>query len=198
MTTLLLVRHAEHALQNRVLVGRMDDVALSQAGRAQLSPLAEALRSRPIAAVHSSPRQRARETADAVAACHALPVEVFDALDEIDYGEWTGLDFAALEVRPDWQAWNARRGSSTPPMGESMGALQRRVLAYLEDVRCVYGDKTVAVVTHAEPIRAILLHAMGFTLNEFSRIDIATASITPLRAAERNSAIVPEWKVASA
>ncbi|HEX3485423.1 MAG TPA: histidine phosphatase family protein [Micropepsaceae bacterium] len=195
MTEFLLVRHAEHALQNRVLVGRNDDAPFSAAGLAQLTRLADALSGVSVAAVHSSPRQRARETAAAIAAPHFLAVDVVDALDEIDYGAWTGLALDVLEGRPDWHAWNRLRAVASPPLGESMQALQQRVLAYLDDLRKNFAGRTLVLVSHAEPIRAALLHAMSLSLNDFSRIDVSTASITRLQPAEHASPIVPQWKV---
>jgi broad specificity phosphatase PhoE len=195
VTTVLLVRHAEHAQQNRVLVGRNDDVPLSRTGCRQLKPLSDALARLSVAAVHSSPRRRARETAQSIAAPHRLPVETFDALDEIDYGAWTGLGFNVLDQRSDWRAWNTMRARASPPMGESMQALQERMLDYLGGLCRTYPGESVVVVSHAEPIRAAILHTMQLALNDFLRIEISPASITRLRAVER---AVPQWKVSSA
>ncbi len=88
--SLLLVRHAAHADLGRRLTGRGSEAGLSTVGRAQAVELAESLRGEPIAAVYSSPRLRTLQTAQAIAALHNLSVQVSDALDEIDFGVWTG------------------------------------------------------------------------------------------------------------
>jgi broad specificity phosphatase PhoE len=185
MTTVLLVRHAEHVLQGHVLVGRSDNAPISQKGEEQIRHLADILASEPIAAVHSSPRARARQTAAWIAMRHGLNVETHAALDEIDFGGWTGLTFEELSAMPQWRAWNEKRDETIPPEGESMRDMQARVLDHLHAVRKSYPWKTVVLVSHAEPIRAALLHAMNLPLNEFARIDVLPGSINRLMLIER-------------
>lgn len=177
MTTFLLVRHASHPLIGRVLVGRNDAIALSPQGREQARRLAEVLAHEPVASVQSSPQRRAVETAEFIAARHVLPVETSPALDELDFGEWTGHSFDALQGDLNWQKWNRTRASITPLGGESMLKLQDRVLRHLTELRHRYRDGTVVLVSHADPIRAALLHERRMSLNEFSRIDVAPASV---------------------
>jgi len=185
MTMVLLVRHAEHVLQGRTLVGRRDDAPISPKGHEQIRRVAGMLSAEPVAAVHSSPRARTLQTAAAIAERHGLVVETHAALDEIDYGEWTGLRFDELAPEPAWRAWNERRDTTAPPNGESMQSLQLRVLAYLQALRKSYRRKTVVAVSHAEPIRAALLHAADIPLKEFARIDVLPGSVTRLVLVER-------------
>ena len=72
--TVFLARHASHAEVGHILSGR-SDIALNDEGRLEAERLAKRLAAVPLAAVFSSPCRRARETADHVAARHALPVE---------------------------------------------------------------------------------------------------------------------------
>jgi probable phosphoglycerate mutase len=109
-----------------------------------------------------------------------LAVEIVPALNEIDYGEWTGRSFVELEQDPRWLSWNARRETSRPPNGESMRALQRRVVDHLEQLRRDRSADTVALVSHAEPIRAALLHYAGIKLDDFLSIMVDPASISTL------------------
>jgi probable phosphoglycerate mutase len=186
MTIVLMVRHAEHVLQGRALVGRSDDAPISQRGQEQIRLLADILAQERVAAVQSSPRSRARETAAAIGARHKLDIQVHAAWDEIDYGDWTGMSFDQLAGLPEWRAWNEKRDAATPPDGESMQALQSRVLAHLQAIRQAYPRKTVVAVSHAEPIRAALLHATDTPLNDFARIDVLPGSITRLVLGERS------------
>src|SRR5947209_5293774 len=119
MTTFFLVRHAEHSLLHQVLVGRMAGVRLSSTGYARARALAECLKGQGLTAVQSSPRERACETAALIAREAAIPFELAPALDEIDYGEWTGRSFASLADDSGWIGWNAERGRIRPPGGES-------------------------------------------------------------------------------
>ena len=179
MITVFLVRHAEHALQGKVLLGRRD-VGLCAAGLKQMRSAALALAGEPVVAVHSSPRLRALTTARAIAAYHRLAVQVVPALDELEYGEWTGSAFAALEQDPRWRTWNEERATATPPGGESMHALQSRMLDHLDSAFRAYPNGRIVLVSHAEPIRAVLLHAAGLSPNAFTEVDVPPGSITRL------------------
>lgn len=58
------------------------------------SRLGERMRNERLAAIQASPRERTLETARAVAqACGVASVEMVDALDEVDFGAWSGVDF---------------------------------------------------------------------------------------------------------
>ena len=130
--------------------------------------------------LQSSPRRRALETAQAIAARMPCDIQIARAFDEHDAGEWAGRDFAALARDPRWRAWNARRGSMRPPDGESMSELQQRVINHIEELRAGEIDDAV-IVSHAEPIRAAVMHYRGIALDDFHRIEIEPASITLLQ-----------------
>lgn len=151
---------------------------LTPAGERQATGLAERLSCVRLDAVHTSPRERARRTAESIAARTAAPLEVIDALDEIDYGDWTGAEFDALEGDPLWRRWNALRGSATPPGGESMAVAQARVVAHAEAIARDRPGAQVAVVSHCDILRALVAHYLGLPLDNLLRFDIDTASIS--------------------
>src|SRR5689334_16064419 len=131
MTIFHLIRHAAHAHGDGVLLGRMSGIGLSPSGREQARALAKRLSGWSIDGIQTSPRQRARETAAEIATPHALPVEIVPAVDEMDYGLWTGQSFSALRAEPAWRLWNEARGGSRPPGGESMAEARSRLLGHL-------------------------------------------------------------------
>lgn len=181
MTSVLFVRHVEHVLQHEQLLGRTHDAPFTDSAYWQLSRLTKLLRHEAVTAVHSSPRRRAWETAESVAGPHHLTVELRGKLDELDYGDWSGCYFGDLADDPQWQRWNSKRGEACPPHGESMHALQERMLAYMAEVAEIYPRETLICVTHAEPIRALILHACGMRLDDFAGIEISPGSITRLK-----------------
>src|SRR4051794_10698662 len=103
-----LVRHCAHGDVGRTLSGRAGGRSLTAAGRDHARRLGEGLAAERLAVIHSSPRERALETANAIAAPLGLEVEGANALDEIDFGEWQGRSFAELASDPRWHEWNAR------------------------------------------------------------------------------------------
>src|SRR5919108_6110543 len=89
-TRVVLVRHGVTAETGPVLSGRRPGIDLSDAGRKQAEEAAARLAGLPVAAVYSSPLERCRQTAQALAAPHDLAVEDVPGLFEADYGEWSG------------------------------------------------------------------------------------------------------------
>ena len=179
-TTIYLVRHAAHGLLERVLTGRMPQVHLADLGHAQARRLARHFAGLSITAIQTSPRERAEETARPIARAANLPCDIVDALDEIDIGAWTGRAFADLAGDPDWQAWNSRRSIARAPGGESMAEVQARMLAHLQAIPARHPEGRVVMVSHADVIKAVLLHVLGASLDAFASFDIAPASISTL------------------
>jgi broad specificity phosphatase PhoE len=177
-----LVRHATHALVARVLVGRTAGVRLGEEGLLQAELLAGRLARQPIDAVQSSPRERAVETAAAIAKKHALEVEIVPELDEADFGAWTGQCFEDLAFDDRWNAWNCARSRARPPSGESMRELQERITGHLLRSARAKSCGSLVMVTHAEVIRAALLGQLGWSLDDYASLEIAPASVSVLEA----------------
>lgn len=179
-TTLFLLRHAAHARVASTLCGRMAGVVLGEEGRRQAAALAERLSGEGIEAVYSSPMVRALETAGPVAARLGLVPCTEAALTEIDFGDWTGRDFASLEGDPAWQRWNEARATARPPGGESMSEAQARAMAGIARLCDAHPAGRVAAVSHCDVIKAVLATILGLTPDGIGRFDILPASISAL------------------
>lgn len=179
-TTLHLVRHAAHDRVDAMLCGRMQGVPLGALGKAQAEALARRLADEPVAAVYASPLQRCRETATPIAAALGCEVRIAEAVNEIDYGEWTGARFDRLGADARWRVWNESRATAAPPGGESMAAVQERVLAGMESWRRGHPGCAVVAVTHSDVIKAAICGVLGLSLDCIHAIDIQPASITTL------------------
>lgn len=177
--TVLLARHASHDEVGVVLSGR-SDIALNAAGVAEAERLAARLATAPLAAIHSSPRRRAWQTAQIVAGRCGLPVTRADGLDEIDFGAWAGQRFDELDRYPDWQRWNAERGSAATPGGETMAIVAARAAAVIDDVA---GEHPVLCVSHADVIRGVVAKALGRSFDRMLDFAIDPASLTTLAVA---------------
>jgi len=179
--TLYLVRHAAHDRVHNTLCGRMRGVTLGSDGRHQAERLAERLAREDIAAVYSSPLERARETAQPIARRLGLPVQVAEPLNEIDFGSWTGRRFDELASDDIWRTWNRARVSVRPPGGEMFAAAQVRAVAFLNAVAARHARTGVVAVSHCDVIRAALCAWLNCqSLGDYRLFDIAPASITRL------------------
>ena len=179
--TVFLVRHARHSMVDDVLVGRTAGVGLSDGGRCEAAGLAVWFADSGAAVVQSSPRQRTRETAEPIAAALGQPVETVSALDEIDFGQWTGCRFDELAPDPRWQAWNAARSTARPPQGESMVEAQTRIVGHIESLGRTMPGQLAILVSHCDVIRAALLHLLGRPVDAWGELDVAPASVSTIR-----------------
>lgn len=183
-TTVLLVRHASHDLLDRALVGRMPGVGLSSEGLEEAKRVGRRLAELNITRVHTSPRQRALETASIIARTARVPLQISFALDEIDVGAWTGLSFGDLASDVNWNFWNTLRSLARPPEGESMGEVQERIINYLARVHTEHPGSRIALVSHAEVIRAAVMFCRGQSLDDFAQVSIAPAEVLELQIGE--------------
>ena len=151
---------------------------MSEHGRAQATTLGERLRGCRFAAIHSSPVQRARETADAIA--RGRDVEVAAALDEVDFGAWTGKSFALLADEPAWGDWNRRRAIARAPGGETMAHATARAVAHVAAMAGTYDEAAVALITHCDIIRGVIAHYLGLSLDRILSFDVDPASVSRL------------------
>jgi broad specificity phosphatase PhoE len=152
MTRLVVCRHVDPA-----------DPAAAEA-------LAHVLRPLPLAAVYTSPLARAHDTAAAVARRHALTPGVVEALREIDFGEVEGRPFD--EYPDELQAALLREpGEARFPGGETFAELRQRVCAAVDEITGRHPDATVAVITHAGPIRALLAEWLRIDCDAIFRVD---------------------------
>lgn len=180
--TFYLVRHAAHELVDQVLAGRTPGVNLSPLGRKQAKAIAHWLAPLEITHILSSPQPRALQTAAPLARKTGLLVIGAAALDEMNFGEWTGRSFAELKLDPHWQSWNRTRAAVRPPGGETMAEAQARVIHALNTLNATHTNARFALFSHAEIIRAVVLRCLSLPLDAWNTLEIAPASMTALEA----------------
>jgi probable phosphoglycerate mutase len=153
MARLLLVRHGESTWNARGRWQGWADPPLTDLGRAQAEAAAPA--AAPVDAVVSSDLQRARVTAELMAAVLDVGAVHIDAdLRERDVGNFTGLTRAEIEER--WPGVLSRGNASIardPRFGETVEALATRVDAALARLAATFAGQRVLVVTHGGVVR---------------------------------------------
>ena len=162
---LLLLRHAETEGGEGRCIGRTP-LELSARGREQAEELAGALEALRPARLCSSPARRALDTAAPLAQRMGLGVVAVPGLDELDMGQWDGLEFD--DIRARWPQAYADRGlrfaTFRPPGGESFADAADRACDALRDL--AQGPLPVVAVTHAGVIRAVLCRLTGHSLDD--------------------------------
>ncbi len=178
MMNLLLIRHALNDWVGEKLAGWAPEVHLNEEGQVQADALAQRLADVPLAAIYSSPLERALETAQPLAQAHGLVVQVREGLGETQYGEWTGRALNEVKEEALWPVVQVYPGGARFPGGESLREVQARMVAELDAIRDAHPGQTVAVLSHSDPIRLAAAHYAGVPLDLFQRLTISPASIT--------------------
>ncbi len=180
-TTTILLRHGQTEFSaERRFAGR-GDIALTDVGRRQAAAAADRLADRGIDAIVTSPLQRARRTAEAVAAAAGAPLAVDDGLAETDFGKWEGLTFGeAARLWPaEIAAWLVS-ADAAPPGGESLADASRRVAAVLDRLLAARPRQTLLLVSHVTPIKALACRALLAPPAAMFRMHLDVASLTEI------------------
>lgn len=183
-TTLILLRHGvTEATQRKAFSGSSGtDPALTETGQQQAIRAAEWIAGHGGAdVIVTSPLQRTRQTAAAVADVLQLPVDVEPGLIETSFGDWDGYTFAEIQERwptemTDWLASTA----VAPPGGEAFDAVDQRVAAARDGILKAYPGKRVVAVSHVTPIKLLMRQALGAPISVIYKMELAPASITTI------------------
>jgi probable phosphomutase (TIGR03848 family) len=180
-TRVLLIRHASNDfVAAKRLPGRTPGVHLNEKGLAEAHAVAERLAAAPLAGVYSSPLERALETAGPIAERQGVPLAVCEALAETDCGEWTGETLESLSQTELWRQIQVAPSCARFPGGESIAEVQARVVAVVAELRSAHPGQTIAVVSHADPIKLLLAFHVGLHMDMFQRFVVAPASISEI------------------
>ena len=181
MSLFYLIRHGVISTIGHSIAGRAPGVHLTEEGRRQAGRLADRLGRESIARIYSSPLQRARETAEPIARRLGLQTAIAEEIAELDFGQWTGRTMDELEHSPQWKLYNTFRSGTQMPGGEWMIQVQSRAVLFLQQLRDQFPDEQIAVVSHGDVIRAVLLYYLGVPLDFILRLEISPGSVSVLR-----------------
>ena len=176
----VLVRHGEPEASARGrCYGRLD-VGLSESGREQIGVVARCLGQTPLGFVYTSPRRRARESAEIVARSHQLSPLVDERLAEIDFGQLEGMPYeeAAATYPELYRAWMEQPTEVTFPGGESFDMMEGRVLSAAAELRLRHREQVVAIVAHGGVNRILLRDALQMPKQSIFRLGQSYAAVS--------------------
>lgn len=189
MATVILVRHGRtDANATGTLAGRTPGVRLDATGTEQAARVADRLAPLPLAALASSPLERCKETASAIARAQRSRIRVARerGLTECDYGDWQGRTLKELAKEALWKTVQTQPSAAAFPGGESMTAMQARAVEAVRRrdaaVEAEHGAEAVWVaVSHGDIIKSVLADALGMHLDLFQRLHVDPASVSVVR-----------------
>ena len=180
-TLVLLVRHGQTPTTGKLLPGRAPGLHLADTGRAQAQAAADRIAGlAKVDAIYASPLERARETAAPIGKTLGQRVHIDKGLLECNFGDWTGAELKALMKLPEWTTVQRSPSTFRFPNGESFLEMQTRMVSTLDRLRAAHPGGVIVCVSHADPIKAAVAHAMGTHIDLFQRIVISTCSISAI------------------
>lgn len=173
MTSFIIVRHAQSlANKDNIFAGHFD-IDLTELGRKQAELAARYIQARfHVDKIYVSDLKRTCQTAEPIARlCKLEPIKTPE-FREIYAGDWEGMSFEKIQetFRDDYMLWRTDVGKAAPTNGESTQALGERVWKKLEEIAKENPDKTVVIVTHATPVRAVLCRLCGYAFSEMQNV----------------------------
>ena len=186
MTLVLLVRHGLTAPTGTVLSGWTPGIPLDDRGRAQAEALAARLAPVPLDAIITSPLERCRQTAEAIAAVgEGQPAVLEDErVGECHYGDWTGKPLKRLAREPLWRVVQAHPGAARFPGegGESIMDMQHRAVTAIMDWNERLGAEAVYMIcSHGDVIKSVIADSLGMHLDMLQRIQVDPCSLSAIR-----------------
>jgi len=186
VTLVLLVRHGLTATTGSVLTGWTPGIPLDDRGRRQAEALAARLAPVELDAIISSPLERCRQTAEAIAAAGAGRPSVQEdvRVGECHYGDWTGQPLKRLAKEPLWRVVQAHPGAARFPGedGESIMDMQHRAVSAVREWNRRLGPHAAYLVcSHADVIKSIIADSLGMHLDMLQRIQVDPCSLTAIR-----------------
>lgn len=171
---IVLTRHGEvEGIAPPRFRGRAN-LALTELGQRQAQALATVVASRfSPALVYTSPMQRCRDTGHAIAAACGTGEQVYEGINDFDYGDWQWKthDEAQAEFPAQFALWKLAPQWTRFPGGESLQAVALRTMDALRELLATHEEDTVVMVAHDSVNRVILLHALDLPLSAYWRVE---------------------------
>jgi broad specificity phosphatase PhoE len=185
MTEIVLVRHGQTTWSAAGRHTSITDLPLTDTGEKQARALRPALAGRAFALVLTSPRVRARKTAELAGLTGAV---VDDDLAEWFYGDYEGITTAEIrETDPDWDLWH--RGC---PGGETPAEVGTRLDRVLSRTRTALARGDVALVAHGHSLRVATARWLGLPASGGGLFALDTATLSTL-GFEHDKPVLTGW-----
>lgn len=187
MTELYLVRHGETKWSRSGQHTSVTDLPLTPVGEGQARALNGHLDPADFQLILTSPRRRARDTAELAGFTGAYQPEVDEDLVEWFYGDYEGLTSDQIsESVPGWQIW-----TDPVPGGETAEEVRARLDRVVARVRSS-GVERALCFGHGHALRALTMCWLDFDLGLGAQFPLDTSTVSVL-GTEKGQPALQKW-----
>lgn len=180
MLELLFIRHGQTDWNAERRIMGEDPIGLNAVGRQQIRTLSRHLNSISFDALYCSPLQRTLESSAIINQDRKLQIIQDLRLREIEYGEWIGKTFPEIHSLPGYRDYYQTPENPVCAGGESLHAVRDRAISFLEDLKKERPRGRVALVSHADWIKCVILHFLKLPLTQIPQLRIDNGSVSYL------------------
>jgi len=182
LTRFYFVRHGETDNNLEGKAQGLIDTDLNATGRDQAERVPYFFANQNISAIYSSPASRAASTAAPLSIKSGIPISVDERLVEMDQGDYDGLSREEMRsiIPSNWlETWRNQDPTDLRiPNGETLGEVRDRMVEICDELALRHTGQTIVIFSHNLAIKTFLCHALGISLSNFRKIDLANCSLS--------------------
>ena len=177
---IIFLRHGQAENNTKkILAGRSPGVNLTETGIKQVEQAGLMLKSLNISKIYSSPIDRALQTAEIVGKHCDLEITNDDRLIELDMGKFTKMPYEQIFAKHGNVFLKFYEGSNEVSENgvETFANVQKRVFDMVDFVVNKHKNQNVVLVTHMDPIKAMIGKVLSIKPEILFELIIANASL---------------------
>ena len=177
---IIFLRHGQAENNTKkILAGRSPGVNLTETGIEQAEQSGRMLKKLNISAIYSSSIDRAKQTADIVGKHCDLEVVIDDRLIELDMGKFTKMPYDEIFAKHGNVFLRFYEGSEEVSENgvETFSQVQKRIFEMVDFVIDKHKNENIVLVTHMDPIKAMIGKTLSLKPEVLFELIIANASL---------------------
>lgn len=181
-TRILLVRHGQIQANIDKKWHGWTDSSLTPTGKDQAQRAGQRIKQQhpQVSAIYSSPLERTRHTAEAIARAFEMGIQVIDGLKEYGIGVWEGEHFDDLMQQHNFFDRLKQDRHFAPEGGESIHQVSERTAKSIRHLASNHVGETIVAVSHGAAMALILANLLHKDPYEWVRYYFANTGVTEL------------------
>jgi broad specificity phosphatase PhoE len=175
---LYFIRHGQTDWNKIHRVMGETPVPLNEHGRAGIEAVGRALELEALRIIYTSTVARAFESASLLAKAWRAELREEKRLNESPFEGWVGQTYEDLRDDEQFRLYLSEPTRSRFSAREGIVDVQRRAMAAVQRILEEGAAPRVAVVSHSDVIKPVLVHCLGMGLDAMHRLSVANASVT--------------------